>query len=111
MMRGQLVLVVVAMVCAAAAPITAQPMHPPSASEETALIGLPVYSSDGQKLGDVTQVSMADNQLVANFGNFLGFGPVEVLIPGAMFVHKADRIEVKLTAAEVKDRLVEPQKR
>jgi hypothetical protein len=101
---------VIAAALAATLPVSAQPTQPPSSSAETVLIGLPVYSSDGQKLGDVTDVSMADNQLVADFGSFLGLGPTGVIIPGAMFVRNANRIEVKLTAAEVKDHLVEQPK-
>jgi hypothetical protein len=101
---------IIAAVFVATAPVTAQPTQPPSTSGETALTGMPVYSSDGQKLGQVTQASRADNLLVADFGTFLGFGPTGVIIPGAMFVQKADRIELKLKAGEVKDHLAKRQK-
>jgi hypothetical protein len=54
---------------------------------------------------------MAGSQPVvrAELGNFLGIGPIAVIIPAALFVQKADRIEVRMTAAEVKDRLAEQQ--
>ena len=38
-------------------------------------------------------------------GSFPGMGPSPVAIPASMFAHKADRIEVSLTAAEVRDAL------
>jgi len=49
---------VVAAAFAASSPIVAQPTQPPSASAEAPLIGLAVYSSDGQRLGEVTHASM-----------------------------------------------------
>ena len=110
MVRWLLAVGVIAAVLAATPPVTAQPTQQSSAPEETALIGLSVYSSDGQKLGEVTQASMADNLLVADFGKFLGIGPTGVIIPGALFVKKGDRIELKLRAGEVKDHLTEEQK-
>ena len=50
-------------------------------------MGLPVYSSDGQKLGEITQVGNADGQVVvrAEMGEFLGIGSREPLInPASM---------------------------
>jgi ribosomal 30S subunit maturation factor RimM len=69
------------------------------------LVGLPVYSSDGQKLGEVTHVtSMQGRQILrANMDAFLGFGSKQVLIPADMFEHKVDRIEVSMSAAQVRD--------
>jgi hypothetical protein len=55
---------------------------------------------------------MAGDQPVvrADFGNFLGVGPIAVIIPAALFVQKADRIEMKMTAAEVKVHMAEQQR-
>jgi hypothetical protein len=39
----------------------------------------------------------------AEIGTFLGMGPSPVLIPADMFEHKADRIEVAMSADEVRD--------
>jgi len=101
----------VAAAFAATLPVLAQPTQPPSTSAEPSLVGLAVYSSDGQRLGQVTHAGMAGNQPVvrADFGDFLGLGPIAVIIPAALFAQKADRIEVSMTAAEVKDRLAEQQ--
>ncbi len=112
MVRRLLVASAVAATFAATLPVMGQPAQPPAASSaEAALVGLPVYSSDGQKLGDVTRAATAGDQpvVLANFGDIMGNGPVAVVIPAALFVQKADRIEVKMTTAEVKDRLAKQQ--
>lgn len=41
--------------------------------------------------------------LRAEIGAFLGIGQSPVLIPVEMFAHKVDRIEVAMTADEVRD--------
>jgi hypothetical protein len=41
--------------------------------------------------------------LRAEMGTFLGMGSSSVLIPTDMFEHKTDRIEVAMTADEVRD--------
>jgi len=112
MVRRFLTAGVVAAVFAAIAPVMGQPTQSPSASAESGLVGLAVYSSDGQKLGDVTHAGMAGDQMVvrADFGNSLGFGPIAVIIPAALFVQKADRLEMKMTADEVKIQLAEQQR-
>jgi hypothetical protein len=97
----------------AASPAMAQPAQPtpaPAPAEAT-LVGLAVYSSDGQRLGQVTHAGMSGNQpaVRAEIGNFLGIGPSAVIIPADSFVQKADHIEISMTAAEVKDRLSEQQ--
>ena len=80
----------------------AQEKQPPAAQPEVTLVGLPVYSSDGQKLGAVTEVG-AQRAVRAEIGGFLGLGSSAVVIPANMFEHKGDRIEVLMTADEVKD--------
>jgi hypothetical protein len=61
-------------------------------------------------LGEVTHAGMAGDQpVIRAVGNFLGIEPVAVIIPAALLVQKADRIEVSMSAAEVKDRLAEQQ--
>ncbi len=83
-----------------------QPQSPP-AQTETDLMGLPVYSSDGQKLGEVTQVGNADGQVAvrAEMGEFLGIGSKSVIIPAEVYEQKGDRIELSMTAQEVRKRL------
>jgi hypothetical protein len=83
----------------------AQEKQPPAAQPDVTLVGLPVYSSDGQKLGLITEVGVSGGQRAvrAEIGGFLGLGSTPVVIPANMFEHKGDRIHVLMTADEVKD--------
>jgi len=85
----------------------AQQPQPPAAQVQPALVGLAVYSSDGEKLGHVTQVGTAEGKpaVGAQLGGFLDVAPSMVVIPVGMFEQKPDRIELAMTAAEVKDTL------
>jgi PRC-barrel domain len=105
----------------AAAPLSAQESQPqqspsPPAQTETgkALVGLPVFSSDGQKLGEVIEVGeVAGGQKAvrAEMGDFLGLGSTAVLIASDMFQTKDDRVEIAMTAAEVKDAISKQRQR
>ena len=101
-------LVAIALATAVAmAPASAQQSQPSATEREAGLIGLPVYSSDGEKLGDVKDAVARSGQtaLRAEMGAFLGLGPSTVLIDADMFQRKGDRIDLTLTAAEVRVRL------
>jgi PRC-barrel domain len=89
-----------------------QQSQPPAAQPEATLVGLPVYSSDGEKLGEVTHVGTAGGQQAvrAEMGTFLGMGTSPVIIPAEMFEHKADRLQVQMTAAEVRDSISKQKK-
>jgi hypothetical protein len=86
--------------------------QPPAGQAETAVIGLPVYSSDGQKLGEVTDVGTSDGKRAvrAEMGEFLGLGPSSVVIGADAFQQKADRIELSMTADEVRAALTRQRK-
>jgi hypothetical protein len=88
-----------------------QQAQPPAAEVQPPLVGLAVFSSDGEKLGQVTQVGMASGQpaVRAELGGFLDMAPSAVVIPASMFEQKPDRIELSMTAAEVKDTLSKQQ--
>jgi hypothetical protein len=97
-----------------AQPPGAQPpaaAQPPPVQVEPELVGLAVYSSDGEKLGQVTHVGTAGGQpaVRAELGGFLDVAPSAVVIPVTMFEQKPDRIEVAMTAAEVKETLSKQQ--
>lgn len=71
----------------------------------TEIIGFPVYSSDGQHLGQVIQVAMADGKLRAvraEVGTFLGLGAATVVIDADIVAHKQDRLELAMSADDVK---------
>jgi hypothetical protein len=105
----------------AAAPLSAQqnqpqpaPSPPAQTDQGKARVGLPVFSSDGQKLGEVIEVGevAGGKQAVrAEMGDFLGIGSTAVLIVADMFQAKDDRIELAMTAAEVKDAISRQRER
>jgi hypothetical protein len=76
----------------------------PAQESDAWLVGLPLYSSDGEKLGQVTEVVTAAGQRAvrAEMGTFLGLGPTPILIPEEMVERKPDRVEIIMTASEVK---------
>jgi len=69
-------------------------------------VGLAVYTSDGEKIGQVTHVGLAGGKpaVRAELGG-LGLSPSLVIIPVSIFEQKPDRIELTLTTVEVKDTL------
>jgi hypothetical protein len=71
------------------------------------LTGWPVYSSDGEKLGEVTAVKQAaDGNIEAihtDIGGFLGLGATTVEIRADKFAKEQDRILLYMTAAEANE--------
>jgi hypothetical protein len=72
-----------------------------------AWVGKDVYSSDGNKLGQVAAIlRTADNKITelrADIGGFLGIGKHEIALPAARFYLQNDRVVLDLTAAQAKD--------
>jgi hypothetical protein len=100
----------------AALPLSAQQTEPgkpgqsppaaPQRQVDRDMIGMPVFSSDGHKIGEVTEVGElagGHKAIRAEIGQFLGIGSTPVVIASDMFEKKADRIELAITAAEVKE--------
>ncbi|MGE5513767.1 MAG: PRC-barrel domain-containing protein [Bacteroidota bacterium] len=87
----------------AIAPAIAQQDQPPTTEGAIAMVGLPIYSSDGEKLGQVTKVGTSGGQpaVQAEIGGFLGVEQSTVVISAAAFQQKPDRLELTMTAAEV----------
>jgi hypothetical protein len=107
-----------AIALAAAAPAAAQSDTPttnetPSVDQtEKQLIGAPVYSSDGEQLGQVVDGAMADGKpraVRAELGQFLGLGTATAMISGEIVEQKTDRLEVAMTADEVRKVLTKKQ--
>jgi hypothetical protein len=69
------------------------------------LVGLAVFSSDGNKMGTVQSVSAAPDGSVKAIhlktGGFLGFGGKLVAIPEGRFTKAGDNIQLGITADEV----------
>jgi len=89
-----------------------QAWEPPPAEAESKLVGLPVYSSDNEKVGQVSQVWMRSGKQVvfAEMSGFLGIGPsATVEVPPAMYRQRADRVELTMPASQVRKILPKPQ--
>lgn len=75
---------------------------------ESQFVGFPIYSSDGEQLGQVVQVAMLDGKLRgvrAELGQFLGLGTATAIISADIVQQKPDRLEVAMTAEEVRQAL------
>jgi sporulation protein YlmC with PRC-barrel domain len=114
-MRRILMLIVVAMAAGYAA--HAQDVAPkpdtnashaaaPQPPLAQALVGLPVYSSDAQKVGQVTSIDVAAdgriNAVQAEIDGFLGLGSSSVRITSDQFEQKGNRIVLTKTADQVR---------
>ena len=93
----------------AASPVAAQQTppaeHQAEVQADATLVGLPIYSSDGQRLGQIAEVGSSRGQpaVRAEMEESLGIGPRTVIMFADTFQQKNDRIELSMTAAEVKD--------
>lgn len=89
-----------------AAPAQKAGALPLTSLEAQAWIGKPVYSSDGQKLGEVVYIQRDDDNKVtwmnADVGGFLGVGKHQIKLTSAQFNLQTDRVVLDLTAAQVK---------
>jgi sporulation protein YlmC with PRC-barrel domain len=95
--------------CALSAPAIARAApEAPISTEETQLYGLPIFTSDGVRVGAVAETG-TDNDgqfvLLSELERWLGIGTQIVAIPLELIVIHADRIDLFLTATEVKERL------
>jgi hypothetical protein len=75
--------------------------------EAKAWVGKGVYSSDGDKLGEVAAIlRTADNKITelrADIGGVLGLGQREIALPPGRFYLQNDHVVLDLTAAQAKD--------
>jgi sporulation protein YlmC with PRC-barrel domain len=100
MLRSPLAIVLaVTMSCATFA------QEPTPTEVATRLVGSPVYSSDAQKVGQVTAIDLgADGRvtgLQAEISGFLGLGSSSVHLGASEFESKGDRIVLSKTADQV----------
>jgi hypothetical protein len=95
------------------AAVSPRPSQPPPTTER-AVVGLPIFTSDGEKIGKVLATGTdADGLavLVAEIERPLGMGPIAVAIPTDMFAPMTDRIALAITEAEVSQRLARADRR
>ena len=90
--------------------VSAQQSPPPPAS---AFVGLPVYSSDGQQLGQVISANTAvgKTSLRVEMGTFLGLGPSQILVDPGLYQRNSERIELSMTADQVKETISQQNKK
>ena len=71
----------------------------------TALVGLPILSSDGEKIGQITGVEGESDQvvLVGEIDRQMGMGSDEVAISAGVYVDRGDHIELTVTATDVRN--------
>ena len=99
----------VAAALAMAPAIAQQALQRPAA----ALVGLPVFTSDGKLMGRIVDRGREGHGqavLIAELDRPLGIGPQTVAIPIDMFVQRPDRIELTVTAEQVRDRVAGPDR-
>jgi len=80
-------------------------MQPDTAQQGTSIIGLSIYGSDGSKLGEATQVGMHEGQETVAAQLEPSLMGVKVLFPANMIAQNGDRLEVPLTAEQVKNQI------
>jgi hypothetical protein len=102
-------LAAVVVALAATAPAAAQHSRKPAAGQaDRAVVGLPLFSSDGKRVGRIVATGTDDDNqavLVAEIERPLGIGPHAVAIPSELFLRKAGRVELTITAAEIAERI------
>jgi hypothetical protein len=85
----------------------AAPLPLLTSREAQAWIGKFVYSSDGQKLGEVVFFQRDGGNKItwmnANVGGFLGEGKHQIKLMPAQIKLQPDRVVIDLTAAQVKE--------
>jgi len=82
-----------------AAAVSPRPSQPPP-SAERAVVGLPIFTSDGKEIGKVLATGTDEDGLavlVAEFEGAFGIGSVAVAIPTDMFMLITDRIVLAIT--------------
>jgi len=108
MLKSTMTMIAVAMALSFS-PVAAQQAPPDTAQQGASVVGLPIYSSDGEKLGEVTQVGTHEGQqaVVAQLEPSLGTA-ARVLIPAEMMTQQGDRLELPMTVEEVKKTISKP---
>ena len=95
------------------AAVSSHSSQPPPTTER-AVVGLPIFTSDGKEIGKVLATGTDEDGLtvlVAEFERSSGIGSVAAAIPTDMFVLMTDRVVLAITAAEVSQRLARADRR
>ena len=90
------------------AAVSQRPSRPAAPIDPRAVVGLPIFTSDGKEIGKVLVTGTDEDGLavlVAEFEQAFGIGSVATAIPTDMFVLINGRIVLSITEAEVSQRL------
>jgi len=83
---------------------------PPSVKR--VVIGMPIYTADGAKIGEVTNLAThrGERSIIGEVGQTLGFGTRHVLIPKSLATIQNDRIVLTITSDRVSEVLAKDNK-
>jgi hypothetical protein len=81
-----------------------------TAHKDTSVIGMPIYTADGMKIGQVTTLGRyrGESSMIGEVGRLMGFGTRRVLIPDAMATVQNDRVMLTITSDRVNELLEQP---
>ena len=90
---------------AAAAPVALAQTD--TAHTDTSVIGMPIYTSDGMKIGQVTTLGRfrGESSMIGEVGRFMGFGTRRVLIPDTLATVQNDRVILTIASDRVNELL------
>ena len=73
----------------------------------TSVIGMPIYTSDGMMIGQVTTLGRyrGESSMIGEVGRLLGFGTRRVLIPDSLATVQNDRVILTIPSDRVNELL------
>ena len=76
-----------------------------TAHTDTSVIGMPIYTSDGMMIGQVTTLGSyrGETSMIGEVGRLLGFGTRRVLIPDSLATVQNDRVILTIPSDRVND--------
>lgn len=76
-----------------------------TAHTDTSVIGMPIYTSDGMMIGQVTTLGRyrGESSMIGEVGRLLGFGTRRVLIPDTLATVHNDRVILTITSDRVNE--------
>ena len=88
-------------------PTLAQITPPGTAHIDVSVVGLPIYTSDGVRIGEVSMLGTYRGEIamVGEVARTMGLGTRTVLIPTSMATVAADRVVLSITSDQINKRL------